>query len=273
MNCREFENIVNDLVCVRHDLKMANAEARKVGLAHAEICERCSARLADERTLTAGLNFLAASDEGKVAPDNVEALLLEAFRARTPKLVASRSTIRSGSRRLSPRPQLARPRLALIAAAILIAFGFIVYRALQTETRKAETRKDDVAVTEKTPAPQPSVEPEDQSRKVTGEIVQPEPSRESRAPRHRRGHQPNRFFIRDSITAYANDSEYVTDFLPLNYGAQAPMESGEVIRVQMSRSALARFGLPVNVERADVPVKADLLVGEDGLAHAIRFVR
>jgi hypothetical protein len=29
----------------------------------------------------------------------------------------------------------------------------------------------------------------------------------------------------------------------------------------------------VNVERADVPVKADLLVGEDGQARAIRFVR
>jgi hypothetical protein len=51
------------------------------------------------------------------------------------------------------------------------------------------------------------------------------------------------------------------------------MESGEVIRVQMPRSALIRFGLPVNVERADVPVTADLLIGEDGLARAIRFVR
>jgi hypothetical protein len=46
-----------------------------------------------------------------------------------------------------------------------------------------------------------------------------------------------------------------------------------VIRVQMPRSALIAFGLPVNVESADVPVKADLLVGEDGLACAIRFVR
>jgi hypothetical protein len=41
----------------------------------------------------------------------------------------------------------------------------------------------------------------------------------------------------------------------------------------MPRSALIRLGLPVNVERADTPVKADLLVGEDGLARAIRFVR
>jgi hypothetical protein len=41
----------------------------------------------------------------------------------------------------------------------------------------------------------------------------------------------------------------------------------------MPRSALVSLGLPVNVVRADVPVEADLLVGEDGLARAIRFVR
>ena len=46
-----------------------------------------------------------------------------------------------------------------------------------------------------------------------------------------------------------------------------------MIRVQIPRSSLIAFGLPVNVERADAPVKADLLVGEEGLARAIRFVR
>jgi hypothetical protein len=41
----------------------------------------------------------------------------------------------------------------------------------------------------------------------------------------------------------------------------------------MSRAALASFGLPVNAERADERVKADVLMGHDGLARAIRFVR
>jgi hypothetical protein len=51
------------------------------------------------------------------------------------------------------------------------------------------------------------------------------------------------------------------------------MESGEVIRMEMPRSALIAFGLPVNVDRADTPVKAELLLGEDGMARAIRFLR
>ncbi|MCI0662570.1 MAG: hypothetical protein L0220_16000, partial [Acidobacteria bacterium] len=54
---------------------------------------------------------------------------------------------------------------------------------------------------------------------------------------------------------------------------QKPMDRGKVIRVQMPSSALIAFGLPVNVERPDTPVKADLLLGEDGMARAIRFVR
>lgn len=252
MNCREFEYIVNDLARA----KMINAEARVIGLAHAEICERCASRLADERALTAGLKSLAASDERKVAPDSAEAALLSAFRAQTANPITRRSAIRSGS----------WPRWALAAAAaILVAFGFAVYRLVQNESRKSDVVE--------TPTPQPSVKRED---RVAQDNIESEPRRESRAPRPRRSNrsQPNKFFIRDSITAYANDSEYLTDFYPLSYGdAQKPMESGEVIRVQMPRAALVRFGLPVNVERANVPVKADLLIGEDGLAHAIRFVR
>jgi hypothetical protein len=36
---------------------------------------------------------------------------------------------------------------------------------------------------------------------------------------------------------------------------------------------MARFGLPVNAERAAEPVQADVLLGDDGLAQAIRFIR
>jgi hypothetical protein len=208
MNCTGFANIVNDLARAQ----MIDAALRERGLAHAGVCERCAARLADERALAA-------------------------------------------------------------AAAVLIAFGFIIYRSVQSAPRKS-----DVVIGGETPTPQPSIGREDQPLEIEQQVVDRQPRREPRSTQlaaHRRTNrsQTHRLFIRDSITAYANDSEYTTDFFPLDYGeAQTPMESGELIRVQMPRSALVRFGLPVNVERADVPVKADLLVGEDGLARAIRFV-
>jgi len=261
MNCREFEDIVNDLVRA----KMIDAASRAAGMAHAEICERCASRLADERSLSAGLKSLLAGDEGKAAPDRVEVALLGAFRSQAPNLAARHLPAQSRS--------WLRWTLAA-AAATLIAFGFIVYRAIQNEPQK-----DHNVVKEKPSAPQqPSVNREEQVVKDNGAT---ERRRRSRGPRPRIGNrlQLNKPFIRDSITSYAGGNENTTDFFPLSYSDdQKPVESGEVIRVQvirvqMPRSALIAFGLPVNIERADVPVKADLLVGEDGLALAIRFVR
>jgi hypothetical protein len=260
MNCREFEDIVNELVRE----KMIDAASRVAGLAHAEICEPCASRLADERSLSAGLKSLLANDEGKAAPDRVEVALLAAFRTESPNQVARHMPVQSRS---WPRWTLAA------AAAILIAFGFVVYRAVQNEPQK-----DDKVVREEPPAPQPSVNHEERAVKDNPE---PELAKGSHAPRTRRGNrlQLNRPIIRDSTTSYSRDNEYTTDFFPLSYSdGQESTESEEVIRVkvirvQMPRPALIAFGLPVNIERADVPVKADLLVGEDGLARAIRFVR
>ncbi len=74
--------------------------------------------------------------------------------------------------------------------------------------------------------------------------------------------------------AKPNEAESVTEFIPLVAGAPAasPLESGQLVRVQLPRAALASLGLPLNAERGNEPVKADVLLGNDGLAHAIRFV-
>ena len=159
------------------------------------------------------------------------------------------------------------PRWSLAAiAAILIAFGFIVYRAIQNEPQKAGG-----VVTEKDTAPGAAVERKEQI--VKEKLWQ---RRRSRAP-HPSGHnrpQLNEPIITDSMPVYAKRDEYATDFMPLSYsGVHKPMESGKVIRLEMPRSAVIAFGLPVNVEHADAPVKAELLLGEDGMARAIRFVR
>ena len=71
------------------------------------------------------------------------------------------------------------------------------------------------------------------------------------------------------------EAESVTEFIPLLAGAPAaqPLESGQLVRVQLPRAALASLGLPLNAERGNEPVKADVLLGNDGLARAIRFVR
>lgn len=72
----------------------------------------------------------------------------------------------------------------------------------------------------------------------------------------------------------SSSTEVATDFLPLTFvddsGAQ---ESGHIVRVKVARSALIAFGVPMNMERAGELITADVVIGNDGLARAIRFVQ
>ena len=74
--------------------------------------------------------------------------------------------------------------------------------------------------------------------------------------------------------ANTNNAEIATDFIPVIYGGAVNLaEGGRMVRVQLPRLAMASFGLPVHMDRANEKVKADVLVGVDGLAQAIRFVQ
>ncbi len=68
--------------------------------------------------------------------------------------------------------------------------------------------------------------------------------------------------------------EIATEFLPLEETTNlAPIESGQVVRMQLPRSTMIRFGLPVNQDRMLEPVNADVVFAQDGIARAIRFVK
>ena len=70
------------------------------------------------------------------------------------------------------------------------------------------------------------------------------------------------------------DEEVLTDFFPLYAGQQlAPLERGRLIRTLVPRSLLGTLGLPVHPDWAIFPIKAEVVVGEDGTARAVRFVR
>ena len=65
----------------------------------------------------------------------------------------------------------------------------------------------------------------------------------------------------------------LADFAPWP-GADAfpPFESGSLVRVDLPVSALARLGLSAPLSAAGV-VQADIVIGQDGLARAVRFVQ
>jgi len=65
--------------------------------------------------------------------------------------------------------------------------------------------------------------------------------------------------------------EVVTEFFPL-LDVAPPFERGELLRVTVPASTMRRVGLPVSENRLEERVYADVLVGQEGLARAIRFV-
>lgn len=65
--------------------------------------------------------------------------------------------------------------------------------------------------------------------------------------------------------------EIATEFFPL-MDTPPPFERGQLVRMVVPASTMRDAGLPVPPERWNDRVQADVLVGEEGMARAIRFV-
>jgi hypothetical protein len=64
------------------------------------------------------------------------------------------------------------------------------------------------------------------------------------------------------------------DFLPLPYSESGvPLGNGVVMRVQLPVSELNTLGVPVPPGQGQRRIRADLLIGQDGVARAVRFVQ
>lgn len=65
-----------------------------------------------------------------------------------------------------------------------------------------------------------------------------------------------------------------TRFLPVSYTGDPDEMSGggQVVRVEMKRSSLFALGVNIPLENDDTVIKADLLIGRDGVTRAIRVI-
>ena len=254
MNCQKFEEVVDDIA--REQLMSVGV--REEALAHTRECVQCGRRLADELCLTSRLRGLAAAVGPIDASETLPAGLLEAF-----------DRLPSPARRRFVR--VSRGSWVAIAAALLLVIGvlggmMVRWRRSTPVTADAET----LGVTDRE-AP-PEKEPDSSPYRS---VVRPNtPPRVAGLHVRRLTRRPN---LNDSTTSVETVShhshEIATDFFRINYSAVNLAEGGRVIRVSLPRSAMARFGLPVNMDRANEPVKADVILGIDNLPQAIRFVQ
>jgi hypothetical protein len=279
MNCKNFETIIVEMARGQ----MLEARVLESANAHMELCKACAARYADELALTGGLHSMAASVMAVETPDVVEAALLNAFRQRAANAHAHAFAAPS-ARRNNPR----RWNWSVAAAAAFVVMAAVTSLSLLRSGSPALTTVANnappqtavpVAATPFQEEPEPGADP---IVRYTGGQQRPG-RRPAFIPAANTGRGVSRTASQNALTAQTaamtnSDTSAVdeisTDFLPLTHGSSlAQMDDGQIVRVELPRSALQSFGLPMNAERAGERVKADVLLGYDGVARAIRFVK
>ena len=251
MNCKRFEIAAIELA------RDPSAEVEEQARVHLQSCPECAAALADQRSLTSGLRALNWNTRSASAPPRVEAELIAAFRK-----AATISPVTSSA----PTPAKFRFRLAFAAAAVVVIAAAAFYvrgrfanpspPASPTEAVVQDGSRSDV---------EPPLGDKGKDQNVFPTQTLSSGGAHSKAS-HRAGHP------RENGTRFEN-SEAGMDFVPVIYGSDlTPLEGGQILRVRLSRSALASLGLPVNVEHPDETLMADVMLGEDGLARSIRLI-
>lgn len=272
MNCHEFENLVVDLArgVVTDSLVGTRCWA------HAANCPSCADRLLDQEKLTAGFEALTARADAMPAQERVEAILRGEFRSHFAKnkwRLASRPPawdhpIRSWTRQ-GHWAWVGAAALLLLSLAGFLAAGY------RMKLRTADTAQNSAApkATETLP---PIAKSNSSAAKGTREHPSTQGARGNSVPKSNKGaggKNNSKTPTRPAFRSTKHD-ELATNFYPLPYGSGLPLDEGwEIVRVSMPRSSLANLGVPLTGDQGTTAsIKADLVLGEDGLARAIRFV-
>ncbi len=250
MNCQDFERII--LPLARQPL--LDAAMREQGLAHTEDCARCAARLAEERALMAGVRQVVAGMAQVEAPARVEAALLTAFREQAKAVAVPAALAMPAKNRHWPQRMLRAAAVILV----LVSGGVIFW----PRSGSPQPKRDAQVVL---PQLAGSAEPTP-GRGTPATAGEPKMAQQTMtAPRSLRRHHPQQSNL--------SEAEVTTRFFPLIAGDDLnSLEGVQVVRVELPGSALLEVGLPVDAAMSSKSVKADVILGHDGIAYAIRFV-
>ena len=257
MNCEDFNEIIDELA----DYLPVDVTTRDAGVSHAALCADCAANLANARAVSSTL-LLAAGAESENAPVTIKDNLLAAFAAHQLTAPAPDKVVPISSRR----------RLGWWTAAAVAVAAAIVFAVMLPVWKGTPTTNSQPSIAVKTP---PVETPRDTPRtgdkpvvpRGTAEKVNVTVATKRRVLREK----TRRVITPDTNETVArNTSEYI----PLTYLASATaMDTGTIVRVQLSRAALMRLGVPISVEGSSDSIRADVVIGDDGVARAIRLVQ
>jgi hypothetical protein len=230
-------------------------EARR----HAALCARCGEQQQEQQWLTTQFRAIGAADADRQAPERVEIAALAAWRAAyAPAPAQPASGVRVVTGGGARRWMLSRVALTgLAAAAMALVF---VWPAVSHRSTRSNLAPGAVAANHTS---------------ETGTPADPARNMESRGERVAVTTPPTMTAPAvhvESVMARAETGE--TGFLPLPY--VEPLRSTEarhVVRVSMTSGDEMILGVLPADRRNGQAFEADVLVGEDGIARAIRVVR
>lgn len=267
MNCQEFDHMLNDLTSGRP----MEARQREHALAHAGVCVRCATRLSHERVLTTGLRALAEETASVQAAPQLRQSLRAAFLQHHAQQQESApaEVIAFPAARVRQWSQWAMAAAAAII--LLLAGAALISTQIKSNNlpEQANDRKtvpasggtsNPAMVPQSTPSPEP----------MPDKIAQVE-QKPVRKPARR---TPRRVLPSNETNETTVTAQATTEFIPLTYISDAAsLQSGLIVRVEVPRATLVAMGLPVNAARSDSLIKADVVMSDDGVARAIRFVQ
>lgn len=271
MNCEDFETNVNDLA--RDQIMQVSLRAR--ALAHRDECEVCSRRLEAESALSFRLRALAA-DTNAVTIPLPAGELLTALRGRQPTM-ALPSTGGAWRDRKVFAGAMAVAAVVLVVLTVTIirsrsATPSVVHQPQGFPAGRNEVAEAPQQITNPLPVLPPKNNPPFAERKnIHSKVNRLAVSSQSIA-----GIIEKHVTTTESPAGVTADSapEIASDFIPVGYASASTLQDGgQLVRVELPRSALVAFGLPMNMNRSEEKVKADVFFGTDGTARAIRFVQ
>ena len=277
MNCEDFENNVDDLA--REQVMEAGVRAQ--ALAHYEECEACARQLEDQRSLRFKLSAFAKETNSAKVPVPGNELLI-ALRSRQV------ATIRPTA--------LARRYTAMGAGAMAVAAMVLVVIAVTIRSRSITPTAHSVTNSSNPENLPPNETAIIKTPDVPAPLWAPLPNKSSGWDSRKVARKNNRRVVnptvvpvqsiagvsskdvtaKESVTSVnpVAAGEITTDFMPVGYASATTLQDGgQLVRVELPRSALVAFGLPMNVNRYEEKVKADVFFSADGMARAIRFVQ
>lgn len=242
MDCAKFQEVLADL----DRPGVLPAALRESAFAHAEGCGDCGQLLTETELLDAELRRLAARDRDLHLPSGLEAKLLNAFRQRNS--VAERKTAWRYATAIG------------IAAVLLLSVGFWLNWRTTGSNRLPSVKVSAPALAVGAAASASNTAPSVSGYTNPRQIAATPPA----VIPNTRGDA--------SDDALVSEPDTTAGFIPLPDADPGPLEDGAVVRVEMSRAALASFGLPLEAMEGSGTVRADLIVSSDGTPQAIRLL-